>query len=344
MKKEAKAMILPLNLEADSYDIVVERGSLNKISSYLNLDRKVLILTDSGVPKEYAKCVLKASKDGYIYEIEQGEASKCFDNYKSILSFMVEKSFTRTDCLVAVGGGVCGDLGGFVASSYMRGIDFYNVPTTLLSQLDSSIGGKVAIDLDGVKNIVGAFYQPKKVVIDPNTLKTLDKRQLMAGLCEGIKMAATMDSELFELIENSSDLDSNLDNIIIGGLKLKKYVVEKDPKEKNLRKVLNFGHTIGHAIESNANLGELLHGECVALGMLPMASEEPRARLKSVLKKYDLPTNIDTSSDILLSYIKRDKKAKGDFITVVFCDKIGEFTMKDIKIEDMKKYIDGGIL
>ena len=337
-------MILPLNLEADSYDIIVERGSLTKIGEYLNLDRKVLILTDSGVPNEYAKYVLNASKTGYIYTIEQGEASKCFDNYKSILSFMVEKSFTRTDCVVSVGGGVCGDLGGFVASSYMRGIDFYNIPTTLLSQLDSSIGGKVAIDLDGVKNIVGAFYQPKKVVIDPDTLKTLDNRQLMAGLCEGIKMAITMDSELFELIENSENLESDLDKIIIGGLKLKKNVVEKDPKEKNLRKVLNFGHTIGHAIESNANLGELLHGECVALGMLPMSSDDVRARLVRVLEKYNLPTKIDTSSDILLSYIKRDKKAKGDNITVVFCDRIGEFTMKDIKIEDMKKYIDGGIL
>lgn len=337
-------MILPLNLEADSYDIVIERGSLNKIGAYLNLDRKVLILTDSGVPSEYAKCVLDASKDGYIYEIKQGEASKCFDNYKNILSFMVEKSFTRTDCVVAVGGGVCGDLGGFVASSYMRGVDFYNVPTTLLSHLDSSIGGKVAIDLDGVKNIVGAFYQPKMVVIDPDTLKTLDNRQLMAGLCEGIKMAATMDSELFELIENSESLDSDLEKIIIGGLKLKKYVVEKDPKEKNLRKVLNFGHTIGHAIESNANLGQLLHGECVGLGMLPMSSNDVRTRLVKVLNKYNLPTKIDTSSDALLSYIKRDKKAKGENITVVFCDKIGEFVMKDIKIEDMKNYIDGGIL
>ncbi len=337
-------MILPLDLGSDSYDIVVERGSLNKIGEYLNLNRRVLILTDSGVPKEYAKSVLDASNDGYIYEIEQGEASKSFDNYKKILSFMVEKSFTRTDCVVSVGGGVCGDLGGFVASSYMRGIDFYNVPTTLLSQLDSSIGGKVAIDLDGVKNIVGAFYQPKKVVIDPDTLKTLDKRQKMAGLCECIKMAVTMDKDLFELIESSKDLENDLDSIIIGGLKLKKYVVEKDPKEKNLRKVLNFGHTIGHAIESNRGLGNLLHGECVALGMLPMSSDSVRKRLVKVLEKYNLPTKTDTSSSILLDYIKRDKKAKGDYITVIFSNEIGEFEMKDLKIEEMKKYIDGGIL
>lgn len=337
-------MILPLNLGENSYDIVVERGALGKIGSYLNLDRKVLILTDSGVPGEYAEMVKGASKEAYTYVIPQGEGSKSFDNYREILTFMVEKSFTRTDCLVSVGGGVCGDLGGFVASSYMRGIDFYNIPTTLLSQLDSSVGGKVAIDLDGVKNIVGAFYQPKKVLIDSNTLKTLDIRQKMAGLCEGIKMAVTMNKGLFEKIEASDNLDSDIDEIIIESLKLKKNVVEIDPHEKGLRRVLNFGHTIGHAIESNEELGKLLHGECVALGMLPLASSEVRARLRTVLEKYSLPTKYDTDPDILISYIEKDKKASGDFITIVYVDKIGEFEFKKVKIEEMKKYIDGGIL
>lgn len=337
-------MILPLNLGENSYDIVVERGALNKIGSYLNLDRKVLILTDSGVPSEYAEMVKGASKEAYTYVIPQGEGSKSFDNYREILTFMVEKSFTRTDCLVSVGGGVCGDLGGFVASSYMRGIDFYNIPTTLLSQLDSSIGGKVAIDLDGVKNIVGAFYQPKKVLIDSNTLKTLDIRQKMAGLCEGIKMAVTMNKSLFEKIEASDNLDSDIDEIIIESLKLKKNVVEIDPHENGLRRVLNYGHTIGHAVESNEELGKLLHGECVALGMLPLASSEVRARLRTVLEKYSLPTKYDTDPDILISYIKKDKKASGDFITIVYVDKIGEFEFKKVKIEEMKKYIDGGIL
>ncbi len=337
-------MILPLNLGENSYDIVIERGALQKIGSYLALDRKVLILTDSGVPKEYAQAVENDAKEAYIYVIEQGEESKSFENYQAILTFMVEKSFTRTDCLVAVGGGVCGDLGGFVASSYMRGIDFYNIPTTLLSQLDSSIGGKVAIDLAGVKNIVGAFYQPKKVVIDSNTLKTLDQRQKMAGLCEGIKMASTSNKELFELIEGTENLENDIDKIIFEGLKIKKEVVEIDPHEKGLRRVLNFGHTIGHAIESSCGLGDLLHGECVAIGMLPMASPEVRVRLEGVLQKYNLPTKIDTDEGILLSYIRKDKKASGDFITCVFVDKIGEFELRAIKIDDMKKYIDGGIL
>ena len=334
-------MILPINLDEKSYDIVIERGALQKIGEYLNLNRKVLILTDSGVPSEYATAVKNNSKDAYIFVIPEGEASKCFDNYKAILSFMLEKEFTRTDCVVSVGGGVVGDLGGFVASSYMRGIDFYNVPTTLLSQLDSSVGGKVAIDLDGIKNCVGAFYQPKKVIIDSNTLNTLDQRQKMAGLCEAIKMFASMDKELFSLVETAENLDSILDDVILGGLKLKKYVVENDPYEKHLRKVLNYGHTIGHAVESNSGLSELLHGECVAIGMLPMTEKQDRARLKKVLEKYNLPTKCDTPTDILISYIKKDKKSSGDEITIAYVPKIGDYELRKIKIEEIRKYIEG---
>lgn len=334
-------MILHMNLGKDSYDIIVERGALSKISAYFNLGRKVLILTDSGVPCEYSKAVLERCDNGYIYTIPQGEGSKSFDSYREILSFMVDKSFTRTDCVVSVGGGVVGDLGGFVASTYMRGIDFYNVPTTLLSEVDSSIGGKVAVDLAGVKNIVGAFYQPKGVLIDPDTLKTLDKRQLNAGLCEAIKMACTCNSTLFEKIEKSENLDADLDEIIIESLKIKKNVVEQDPTEKGLRKVLNFGHTIGHAVESCEKLGNLLHGECVAIGMLPMCSQPVRQRLCSVLEKYSLPTELTGELDTLISYISRDKKAKGDKITVVYVEEVGSFQMKDMKIDELKEYIRG---
>ena len=336
-------MILPINLGEQSYNIIVERGALAKIGSFLNLERKVLILTDSGVPAEYSKRVLDACKDGYIYTVEQGEKSKSFDNYSAILAFMVKNAFTRTDCVVCVGGGVCGDLGGFVAASYMRGIDFYNVPTTLLSQVDSSIGGKVAIDFEGVKNIVGAFYQPKAVVIDPNTLKTLDKRQVNAGLCEAIKMACTCDLELFELIEKSEDFEKDIDEIIVRSLKIKGNVVEIDPKEKGLRKVLNFGHTIGHAVESDNSLKELLHGECVAIGMMPMCSADVKSRLKKVLEKYSLPTEANSDADTLISYITRDKKAKGDKITIIFVRAIGTFEMRDVMINDLKEYINGGI-
>ncbi len=334
-------MIIPLNLGEQSYDIVLERGALNKAKDYLRLDRKCLIVTDSGVPQKYAEAIKKQSYEGYVVTVKAGEESKCFENYKLILEKMIEHSFTRTDCVIAVGGGVVGDLSGFVASSYMRGIDFYNIPTTLLSQVDSSIGGKVAIDFNGVKNIVGAFHQPKKVLIDPDTLKTLDKRQLNAGLCEAIKMALTSDKTLFEVIKNCEDIYKNIDTVIEKALNIKKNVVEIDPKEKGLRKILNFGHTIGHAIESETGL---LHGECVALGMLPVCSYEVKTELKRVLEKYSLPTTINVDADTLFSYIVHDKKASGDKITVIFVEEIGSYIMKQINVCEIKKYISGGIL
>ena len=335
-------MIIPVNLGEQSYNIILKRGALNSASDYLRLDRRVLIVTDSGVPKKYSEAIKAQSKSAVIYTIEQGEESKNINNYMKLLSVLANEKFTRTDCIVAVGGGVCGDLAGFVASTYMRGIDFYNVPTTLLSQVDSSIGGKVAIDFEGVKNIVGAFYQPKAVLIDPCVLKTLDKRQLHAGLCEAIKMGATSDCELFELIEKSENLDTDLDEIIYKSLLIKKDVVEKDPKENGLRRVLNFGHTIGHAIEGAYSLKGYLHGECVGMGMLYMCSDGVKARLKSLLEKYEIPTVECVSENQLIKYISVDKKANGSKITVIYVDTVGSFEMREIEISEIKDYINGG--
>ena len=331
-------MILKLDLGEQSYDIVIERGAISKISSLVPLERKALILTDDGVPAEYSESVAAQCKEAYIVTLPHGETSKSFENYKSLLSYLIEKSFTRTDCMIAVGGGVIGDLCGFVASSYMRGIDFYNVPTTLLSQVDSSIGGKVAIDFDGIKNIVGAFYQPKKVIIDPETLKTLDKRQLHAGLAESIKMSLTSDKELFKIIEESTDIVSDIDTVIVRSLMIKKDVVEKDPKEKGLRRVLNFGHTIGHSIESIEN-GRLLHGECVALGMVPMCADGVREKLIPVLKKYDLPVSIKLDRDRATELVTHDKKAHGKDVSAVYVSKIGEFKMIEMKPDEIKELI-----
>ncbi|MBO5212744.1 MAG: 3-dehydroquinate synthase [Clostridia bacterium] len=332
-------MTISVNLGEQSYDIVLERGAICKVSTLLNLERKVLVVTDSGVPRDYAEKVAAQCDDAYIVTIEQGEKSKCFDNYVMLLKELLKNSFTRTDAICAVGGGVVGDLAGFVAASYMRGIDFYNIPTTFLSQVDSSIGGKVAIDFEDVKNIVGAFYQPKKVIIDPDVLKTLDKRQLSAGVAESIKMALTFDSKLFELLEETDDFERDADVIIERSLKIKRDVVENDPKEKGLRRVLNYGHTIGHAIESDNKLGQLLHGECVALGMIPMSSGEVLKRLIPVLEKYNLPTSVKADADDLISYVFHDKKMTGDEINVVFCERVGAFEMKKIKAIEIKKYI-----
>jgi len=322
-------MVIRMELGPQSYDIVLERGALQKIGDLLDLDRKVLVVTDSGVPPEYAKTVAAACKQSFLVTIPQGEGSKNMDNFTLLLSRMLEEGFTRKDCVVGVGGGVIGDLSGFAASCYMRGIDCYNVPTTLLSQVDSSIGGKTAIDFNGVKNVVGTFSQPKKVVIDPDTLKTLDQWQLHAGLAESIKMGMTSDARLFERIETSEDLMEDLPAIIEASLMVKKQVVEQDPHEKGLRRILNFGHTVGHAIESKAG-GALLHGECVALGMLPMSAPSLRDRLEKVLLKYDLPTGTNLTSEQLLPWLLHDKKMGKDTLTVVKVKEIGTCLMEEV--------------
>ena len=335
--------IIRVNLQKDSYDIILGCGVLSIANEYLNLDRKVLILTDSGVPNSYPQNIASKCKEAFIYTIEQGEANKNFANFESILNFMAQNQFTRTDCVVAVGGGVCGDLAGFVASSYMRGIDFYNVPTTLLSQVDSSIGGKVAIDLGGYKNIVGAFYQPKCVLIDPETLLTLDIRQIRAGLVESLKMATTSNKELFEIFESGEYLN-DIEDVIIRSLLIKKEIVERDVNEKGERKILNFGHTIGHAIESSTNL---IHGEAVALGMLYMCDETVKNRLFNILHEMDLPLEAKFDAATLYQFILRDKKADGDKITLTFVNEIGKAELKKLPIENIRDYLNpqnfGGI-
>lgn len=319
-------MTINVGLGKESYDIIIESGLLAHVKEHFNLKRKVLIVTDSGVPEKYSAAVASQCSEPFVYTIPMGEASKSFDNFRRILSFMLKKGFTRTDAVIAVGGGVCGDLAGFCASSYMRGIDFCNIPTTLLSQVDSSVGGKTAIDLDGVKNCVGSFYQPKTVLIDPDVLLTLDNRQFSAGLAESIKMAATFSDELFSLLEEGN-FRKNANKIIEKSVEIKKDVVEKDERETGLRRVLNFGHTIGHAIESAENL-RLLHGECVALGMIPMSSDKVKERLLPVLKLADLPTSINENADTITEIMSHDKKKDNDKISVVYCDEIGTYRVE----------------
>ena len=327
-------MIMKVDAGEKSYDVVVEKGALSKIGELLNLQRKVLLVTDDGVPQKYVQTVEKECENCVKICLKQGENSKNFDNFKLLLHTMLQNDFTRKDCVLALGGGVVGDISGFAASCYMRGIDFYNVPTTLLSQVDSSIGGKTAIDFDGVKNVVGSFYYPSRVVIDIDTLKTLDERQLHAGLVEAIKMAFTSNKNLFEIIEKSDDLQKDLLCIVQSSLIIKRDIVQKDPEEKRLRRVLNFGHTLGHAIES-ASEGRLLHGECVGIGMLPMCSDDARKRLVKVLEKYNLPTTSNCDKGELLRLMSHDKKAENQKIHTVVVDAVGSFAFVDMTAEEI---------
>lgn len=315
--------MIRMNLGKNSYNIELERGNLTKAGELLNLNRKVMIITDEGVPSAYAEKIAEQCKEAYIKVVPCGERSKSFATTEEILTEMLGHQFSRKDCVVAVGGGVVGDLGGFVASLYMRGIDFYNVPTTVLSQVDSSIGGKTAVNLAGIKNIIGAFYQPKAVLIDPDTLNSLSDRQIVNGLIEAIKMGATSDKELFDLFLNG-EWKNHLDLIIEKALLVKKYVVEQDEKESHLRKILNFGHTIGHGFESAAH-GRYLHGECVALGMLYMSSEEVQEQLCEIYEKlgFEVPEFYTFDMEEVKEAITHDKKASNSNCSVVFVSEIG---------------------
>ncbi len=334
---------LEVSLGERSYNILIDKGSIANMASLYGIGHKrAFIVTDSGVPKEYAEAVASGFNSSYIYTINEGEESKSIKTFGEVLAKMLEFGMTRVDVCVAVGGGVVGDLCGFAAASYMRGVDFYNVPTTTLSMVDSSIGGKTAVNHCGVKNIVGAFYQPKGVLIDTDTLATLDKRQWTSGLAESIKMAMTSDKELFEMLEEQEDIYANIEDIVIRSLMIKRAVVEADEREGGIRKILNFGHTYGHAVEADAELKGYYHGECVAIGMVAVSSGEVKDRLIAVLNKYSLPTEYKDDDGRALAFISKDKKCKGDKIDIILVPEIGKYEIKSMEIEEFAKLIKTG--
>ena len=333
-------MLLHMELGEKSYPITVEAGSLGRAGEILGLGRRVLIVTDDGVPPVYARTLAASSAHPVVVTVPRGEGSKSIARFEQLLRVMLENGFTRSDCAAAVGGGVVGDLTGFAASAYMRGIDFYNVPTTLLSQVDSSIGGKTAVNLGGIKNPVGAFWQPKAVLIDPETLGTLPPRQLASGMAEAVKMALCFDEAGVRLFEEY-DPAARLGEIIGNALKIKKCVVEEDETERGLRRALNFGHTLGHGIESAGGTGglpSLLHGECVALGMLPMCSDKVRARLLPILRKLELPVTYRADGEQtgrIMEAVLHDKKAAGGRIRAVTVEEAGTFEFRDMTAEEL---------
>lgn len=333
-------MKLNVDLENHSYPIYIERNAIQKVHEYIPVSRKIAIITDTGVPEKWVNIVKEQCPDSFICAIPQGEPSKCFDQYKNLLEEMISHNMSRKDAIIAVGGGVVGDLAGFVAASYMRGIDFYNIPTTVLSQVDSSVGGKVAIDMGSYKNIVGAFWQPKTVIIDPNVLSTLSLRQQHNGLCEALKMGLILDDHLVSLFEQET---IDIDAIITRSIELKRDVVQQDERESNLRKILNFGHTIGHAIESAYGLNTYLHGECVAMGMLFFIEDKTlKQRVLNIYKKLDLPQvpNYDTST--LLEYVTHDKKSSHNTVSTVLVEQSGSYIIKELSFKEIQEVLERG--
>ena len=325
-----------IKTERGSYDITVERGALARAGELFDLNRRVLILSDDGVPDAYVQAIAAQCKAPTVVILPQGEASKSLSSFEAVLRRMLDAGFVRTDALVAVGGGVCGDLGGFVASAFMRGVDFYNIPTTLLSQVDSSIGGKTAVDLGGIKNCVGAFYPPRGVIIDPDVLATLSARQFACGMAEVIKMASTSDAALFLDLEQGLG-ETDIAETISRALDIKAAVVEADEREGGLRRVLNFGHTVGHGIESCT---DLFHGECVALGMLPMCAPDVRARLVPLLARYALPTEMQGESARVAAAVLHDKKLAGDELVTVFVPAVGQYEFRRVAAKEFAAQVE----
>ena len=361
-------MTLRFDSSGVAYDISVGRGLLAEAGRLFNLKRKVLVVTDDGVPQQYANALLDQCLEGTLLVIPQGEGSKSIAGLERILGTLLDKGFTRSDAIVAVGGGVVGDVSGFAAACYQRGIDYYNVPTTLLSQVDSSVGGKTAVNFHGVKNIVGAFHHPSGVLVDPAVLETLSLRLFAEGMAEVIKMAASLDASLFELLESADDIHPLLPEIIYRALKLKLEVVTQDPSEKGLRAVLNFGHTIGHAVEAAGALccssgdtgvasrplpeGPLplpeprvatacvtttaaqsagyFHGEGVAIGMTYTSEGDARRRIEKLLLKYGLPVSDPFDASELMRLAASDKKRRGSLTRVVIVNSIGTYSFRDL--------------
>ncbi len=304
--------------------------------------RRIAIIADSHTATLFGDTVHNLL-DGHcqkviLHAFPAGEATKTLDTVKDIYRVLIEEQFDRKDMLIALGGGVVGDVTGYVAATYLRGIDFIQVPTTLIAQSDSSIGGKTGVDFDGYKNMVGAFYMPKLVYMNLSTLKELDDRQFYAGFAEVMKYGLIKNASFYEwLLDNMyeiHDRDTNvLMEMIMQSCTVKKLVVEKDPKEQGDRALLNFGHTIGHAIEKAMNF-EMMHGECIALGMVAAAyiswkhnwlSMEEYYEVRDMFVPFNLPISIDAiDPEEILRLTKSDKKMSAGQIQFVLLKKVGK--------------------
>lgn len=316
------------------YDIYIENYLLDKIENYLDINKNYIIISDDNVSKLYANKIISKLTNCFLVEFPEGEFSKSFSQYERIISILLEKSIKKDSIIIALGGGVVGDLAGFIASTVLRGVDYIQIPTTLLSQIDSSIGGKVGINTEFAKNCVGSIYPPSMVLIDPKTLATLPKRHFNNGMAEMIKYGMIKSKKLFDDIKDL-EVENEIENYIYQSLIIKKELVEMDEYDLYERHLLNFGHTFGHAYEAYYNFEKYLHGEAVGLGMLFMVDKRIQNDLKHILSKYNLPITDSASKTELLNYIKMDKKAKADYINVVIVDEIGKAYISRKKIEEL---------
>lgn len=343
---------------SNRYDVLVGKELINELIALLQTvsPSKVLIVTDSVVDEHFGHAVLEAVNKHFTalkYVIKSGEASKSFETYYDVQTFALQQELDRKSAIIALGGGVVGDLAGFVAATFMRGIPYIQVPTTLLAH-DSAVGGKVAINHPEGKNMIGAFYQPIGVLYDINYLSTLPIHEFRSGFAEVVKHSFIRNEELYHfLLENVRSLenvsDEALQHMIIEGIKVKAGVVSEDEKELGVREILNFGHTLGHAIEAEAGYGEISHGDGVAIGMLfaislskKLINEHlPYEQLKSWFKQLGFPTEVPTelSTEQLINRMKRDKKSLSNQIKMILLQSIGVTTSMVFTSDQLESYL-----
>jgi len=329
------------------YDVIIERDSLKKSGEIIAdtvKSRSAVIITDDTVNSLYGDTVKKSMEEnGFtvsVFEFPHGEKSKNLSTLNAIYDFLCENNITRSDILIALGGGVVGDITGFAAATFLRGIDFIQIPTTLLAQIDSSVGGKTAVDLKGGKNLVGAFKQPSLVICDSNTLKTLTPEFLSDGMAEAIKYGMIRDKSLFSLISshNLENVHEIMDDMIYRCIDIKREVVEHDEFDTGERMILNFGHTLGHAVEGYYNYTVYTHGCGVAVGMAVITkkfcSGEIYESLVNCLKKYNLPASVPVSIKELLPFCSKDKKRNGRNISYIVCREIGRAEIVRTSVDD----------
>jgi len=330
-----------------TYKILIGSGILGEIGArvrQVGIAGALALVQDANVAGPYGGIVRRSLEaSGYrvsVFTVPPGEGSKCLDQLGALYDAFAGARIDRRSAVVALGGGVVGDLAGFAAASYLRGIDFIQVPTTLLAQVDSSVGGKTGIDLSAGKNLVGAFHQPRLVLADLDTLATLPERELVAGMAEVIKYGIIMDPEFFEFLEVNhvavySHQPDAMAHVIARSCELKAEVVSKDERESGLRAILNYGHTIGHAVEAAAGYGRYLHGEAIAIGtvaagklsqMLAGLSDADAERIEALLLRYRCPVRLrePLAEQALFQAMLLDKKTRGDELRFVLARRIGD--------------------
>ena len=321
----------------DTYDVMIERGILKRcgeIISEISKAETCAIITDDNVDKLYSETVSESLKSNGFKVVKlvfpHGESSKNAETLTKIWSFLVQNDITRSDCLIALGGGVVGDITGFAAATFLRGVQYIQIPTSLLAQVDSSVGGKTAIDLPEGKNLVGAFKQPALVLCDPETLRTLPEKFLIDGMGEVVKYGMIADRKLFDLLLNCNldNVQEHFDEIIPACVGIKRDVVAEDELDTGLRMILNFGHTIGHAIEAYYHYETYTHGCAVAAGMCIMTkycnTPEEYALLKQCAENYHLPVDTDAPLTELVNLCGHDKKRAGQKLRWITCNPIGK--------------------